>query len=314
MAHALAQTAQTLFHVWFQLIKSPYRQDVSTHPHFLLEHQDLNSFAGRESSGSSVSRSFSKGFLTSSSALAFRLVRMSTEGAPGRLLPGLNWEPLTQRLNQLERLHAHCSRQSIPPTLPVANNIFPNSSPRSSQEHFMHEIRLYQRINLQAKITLGYSRAITVLNRELQSLSETEPRSPPAPKLCYSEGNLSFASLASPEQSIFASTLQSFIDRAGLEKAVDILERETSALPVSSSSPSYTPPDPKLIETLPMPPPPPPSIISASNSHSSSSAIRYSPYDIAWGIDAPRWSGRGGKLKCDECRRAKRGWQVDSPP
>lgn len=232
---------------------------------------------------------------------------------PEHPTPGLNFEALTQRLNELERLFAQTSRQHIPQTPSAADKVPPNSSHCSTQEHSTHEMRLCQRINFHAKIRLGYSLGIAVLNRELHSLKETEPHPPLAPKSYYDEGTLPSTLLASPEQSIFANTLQSVVHQVGLAKAVDILERATppNALAGSSSPPSSSLHDPKLIETVPMSPP---LIVSRSNSHSSSSTVRYSPYDMALNIDAPRWSGRGGKFKCDECRRAKRGWLVHSPP
>jgi len=60
------------------------------------------------------------------------------------------------------------------PPPPYMDDIFRDFSLSPPQEYLAHEVRLYQRINFQAKVRLGYGKAIAVLQRELEGAQEYE--------------------------------------------------------------------------------------------------------------------------------------------
>ena len=112
----------------------------------------------------------------------------------------------------------------IPPPPYIDSDIFRDFSLSSPQDYFIHETRLYQRINYQAKIRLGYGKAISVLQRELEQSPSygaiirpyqiDQPDSLPdlSPLIPNSEARL------------FADTVRALVDIIGLQRACHLLE------------------------------------------------------------------------------------------
>src|SRR5208282_2423934 len=115
---------------------------------------------------------------------------------------------------------------------PPPGDIYTDFSLTSPQEYFAHETRLYQRINFQAKIRLGYGKAISVLQRELDGSQEyirlTRPYQIDQPD------NLPMLSPLIPnsEARLFADTVRALVDIIGLQRACHLLENaEVAEIP-----------------------------------------------------------------------------------
>src|SRR6266496_112617 len=112
----------------------------------------------------------------------------------------------------------------IPPPPPYIDDIFKDFSLTSPQEYFAHESRLYQRINYQAKIRLGYGKAISVLQRELDGSQEYERLT--RPYQIDQPDNLPLLSPLIPnsEARLFADTVRALVDIIGLQRSCHLLE------------------------------------------------------------------------------------------
>jgi hypothetical protein len=112
----------------------------------------------------------------------------------------------------------------IPPPPPYIDDIYKDFSLTSPQEYFAHETRLYQRINFQAKIRLGYGKAISVLQRELDGSQEYERLT--RPYQIDQPDNLPLLSPLIPnsEARLFADTVRALVDIIGLQRACHLLE------------------------------------------------------------------------------------------
>jgi len=111
-----------------------------------------------------------------------------------------------------------------PPPPPYADETFKDFSQCSPQEYFHHETRLYQRINFHAKIRLGYGKAISVLQRELEQSAHCEGVI--RPYQIDQPTNLPNLSPLIPnsEARLFADTVRALVDIIGLQTAVHVLE------------------------------------------------------------------------------------------
>jgi hypothetical protein len=111
----------------------------------------------------------------------------------------------------------------MPPTLPPPpyverDDIFKDFSHVSPQEYFVHETRLYQRVNYHAKIRLGYGKAISVLQRELEDVANYERII--RPYQIDQPENLPPLSPLIPnsEARLFADTIKALVDIIGLQR------------------------------------------------------------------------------------------------
>jgi hypothetical protein len=111
-----------------------------------------------------------------------------------------------------------------PPPPPYADETFKDFSQCPPQEYFHHETRLYQRINFHAKIRLGYGKAISVLQRELEQAAHYEGVI--RPYQIDQPTNLPDLSPLIPnsEARLFADTVRALVDIIGLQTAVHVLE------------------------------------------------------------------------------------------
>lgn len=111
-----------------------------------------------------------------------------------------------------------------PPPPPYADETFKDFSQCSPQEYFHHETRLYQRINFHAKIRLGYGKAISVLQRELEQAPHCEgvirPYQIDQPTCLPNLSPL----IPNSEARLFADTVRALVDIIGLQTAVHVLE------------------------------------------------------------------------------------------
>jgi hypothetical protein len=115
------------------------------------------------------------------------------------------------------------SAQPPPPYL-ERDDIFRDFSHTSPQEYFVHETRLYQRINFHAKVRLGYGKAIAVLQRELENSPGYERII--RPYQIDQPENISELSPLIPnsEARLFADTIKALVDILGLQRALHALE------------------------------------------------------------------------------------------
>ena len=120
--------------------------------------------------------------------------------------------------------HYNPSMPLIPPPPPYIDDIYKDFSLTSPQEYFAHETRLYQRINYQAKIRLGYGKAISVLQRELDGSEEYERLT--RPYQIDQPDNLPLLSPLIPnsEARLFADTVRALVDIIGLQRSCHLLE------------------------------------------------------------------------------------------
>lgn len=137
--------------------------------------------------------------------------------------PPLNTQqgaPQRQQYNQ----PMHNPPMLYPPPPPYADETFKDFSQCSPQEYFHHETRLYQRINFHAKIRLGYGKAISVLQRELEQSAHCEGVI--RPYQIDQPTNLPDLSPLIPnsEARLFADTVRALVDIIGLQTAVHVLE------------------------------------------------------------------------------------------
>src|SRR5205814_2619489 len=79
---------------------------------------------------------------------------------------GRQW-PMTPCANNTLTLSCYTASMPLVPPPPYIDDIFMDFSLYSSQHYVVYETRLYQSINFQAKVRLGYGKAISVLQREL---------------------------------------------------------------------------------------------------------------------------------------------------
>ena len=120
--------------------------------------------------------------------------------------------------------HYNPSMPLIPPPPPYIDDIYKDFSLTSPQEYFVHETRLYQRINYQAKIRLGYGKAISVLQRELDGSQEYKRLT--RPYQIDQPDNLPLLSPLIPnsEARLFADTVRALVDIIGLQRSCHLLE------------------------------------------------------------------------------------------
>ena len=93
------------------------------------------------------------------------------------------------------------------------------------QDSFLDETRLYQRINYQAKFRLGYGKAISVLQRELEQSRHYEASI--RIDLPYNLPILSPLSEARP----FSESLHALVDIVGLQRSCHLLENAKIEIP-----------------------------------------------------------------------------------
>jgi hypothetical protein len=115
---------------------------------------------------------------------------------------------------------------SIPlvPPPPYMDDIFRDFSLSPQQEYLALEARLYQRINFQSKVRLGYGRTIAVLQRELEGGQEYEKII--RPYQIDQPDNLPELSPLIPnsEARLFADTVRALVDIIGLQRSCHLLE------------------------------------------------------------------------------------------
>ena len=111
----------------------------------------------------------------------------------------------------------------VPPP-PYMDDIFRDFSLSPPQEYLAHEARLYQRINFQAKVKLGYGKAIAVLQRELEGAPEYGGII--RPYQIDQPDNLPQLSPLIPnsEARLFADTVRALVDIIGLQRSCHLLE------------------------------------------------------------------------------------------
>lgn len=104
------------------------------------------------------------------------------------------------------------------------DDVFRDFSLSPPQEYLAHEARLYQRINFQAKVRLGYGKAIAVLQRELEGGQEYERII--RPYQIDQPDNLPELSPLIPnsEARLFADTVRALVDIIGLQRSCHLLE------------------------------------------------------------------------------------------
>jgi hypothetical protein len=111
----------------------------------------------------------------------------------------------------------------IPPP-PYSEDIFRNFSLCSQQEYLVHESRLYQRINFHTKIRLGYAKAISVLQRELENFPNYEriirPYQIDQPECLPDLSPL----IPISEARLFADTVRALIEIIGMQRSCYLLE------------------------------------------------------------------------------------------
>jgi len=112
----------------------------------------------------------------------------------------------------------------IPPPPYIDSDIFRDFSLSTPQDYFIHETRLYQRINYQAKIRLGYGKAISVLQRELEQSANYEaiirPYQIDQPDSLPDLSPL----IPNSEARLFADTVRALVDIIGLQRSCHLLE------------------------------------------------------------------------------------------
>jgi hypothetical protein len=111
----------------------------------------------------------------------------------------------------------------IPPP-PYVDDISRDFSLCSPTEYMVHEARLYQRINFHAKVRLGYGKAISVLQRELEGGRDYQPLI--RPYQIDQPEDLPYLSPLIPnsEARLFADTVRALVDIIGLQRACQVLE------------------------------------------------------------------------------------------
>ena len=137
----------------------------------------------------------------------------------------------------------------IPPMPYLDSDIFRDYSLNSPQDYFLHETRLYQRINYQAKTRLGYAKAISVLHMELEKSSEYEATILPY-QIDRPDNLPSLRHLISNSGArLFADTVRALVAIIGLQRACHLLENaEIEEIPGIRYE----------IQRVPIPSPPPP--------------------------------------------------------
>lgn len=174
-------------------------------------------------------------------------------------------------------------------------------SPLPNPERIIH---LCGRLNYQTQIRLGYAEAISVLYRHLEDLPN------------QSSGiNLSSFIPSSDIRSL-PEKLELLVDALGLETSVIVLENAsihrgvtTHDLGGSSGGIDEQPVDNSRGPSG-EPFPRAPSLLGAASRTRS-----YATHGTSTNCDRQnhrRRPGRGGAFRCDQCRKAKRGWQVVS--
>jgi len=124
----------------------------------------------------------------------------------------------------------------------------------------VHESRLYQRINFHTKVRLGYGKAISVLQRELEGGREYQPLIRPY-EIDQPE-NLPHLSPLIPnsEARLFADTVRALVDIIGLQRACQVLEaakvNEIPGIRYEIQRVRIPPKQPIPIQPIPMQPPP----------------------------------------------------------
>lgn len=186
----------------------------------------------------------------------------------------------------------HAPMPLIPPPPPYMDDIFRDFSLCSPQEFFVHETRLYQRINFQAKIRLGYGKAISVLQRELDNSQEYERIT--RPYQIDQPDNLPSLSPLIPnsEARLFADTVRALVDIIGLQRSCHLLENaKVEEIPgiryeiQRVTIPSRVSPIPLEAESVPIPPSMMPEIgpFARPRSDSVASATSSAPTMYSWG-------------------------------
>jgi hypothetical protein len=180
-----------------------------------------------------------------------------------------------------------------PPPPPYQDDIFKDFSQCNQQEYFLHEARLYQRINFHSKIRLGYGKAISVLQRQLEESQEYQRII--RPYQIDQPTNLPELSPLIPnsEARLFADTVRALVDIIGLQRSVHVLETakvgdvpgikyEIQRVPIPSRN---TPPIPLEPEFIPIEQPKPAEIgpFARSRTNSFSSMASTSPTSGSWG-------------------------------
>ena len=129
--------------------------------------------------------------------------------------------------NQKQQLYWAPTRPAnvaVPSVLPPSYDIFTDFHLSPSQEYLAHEARLYQLINFQAKVRLGYGKAIAVLQRALEGAPDfggiIRPYQVDQPD------NLPQLSPLIPnsEARLFANTVRALVDIIGLQRSCHVLE------------------------------------------------------------------------------------------
>jgi len=111
-----------------------------------------------------------------------------------------------------------------PPPPPYLDDTFKDFSQLPQQEYLAHEARLYQRINYNAKVRLGYGKAVAVLHRHLEDLPEYERIIRPY-QIDQPEDLPALSPLIpNSEARLFADTVRGLVDIIGLQRSVHILE------------------------------------------------------------------------------------------
>ena len=118
---------------------------------------------------------------------------------------------------------AHVPVPFVPPP-PYMDDIFRDFSLSPPQEYLAHQDRLYQRIDFQVKLRLGYGKAIAVLQRELDGAQEYKRII--RPYQIDQPDDLPQLSPLIPnsEARLFADTVRALVDIIRLQRSCHLLE------------------------------------------------------------------------------------------
>lgn len=175
-----------------------------------------------------------------------------------------------------------------PIIFPYGEDVFKNFTQCSLKNYLVHETLLYQRIEFHAKVRLGYSKAIWVLQRELERFQAHQDVIFPY-RIDQPEDLPPLRTLLSnPAARSYSETLRMLVDAIGLQKAASILENAKSPefpecryqiqaqLPHSSN--------PLDLETTPERPKSP-KAVPISHRRSSLASSLFSPYSLDCPLD-----------------------------
>jgi hypothetical protein len=185
----------------------------------------------------------------------------------------------------------------LPPPPPYQDDIFKDFSQCNPQEYFVLEGRLYQRINFHAKIRLGYGKAISVLQKQLEESQDYQRII--RPYQIDQPTNLPELSPLIPnsEARLFADTVRALVDIIGLQKSVHILETakvgdvpgikyEIQRVPIPSRNTPPIPLEPEFI-TIEQPKPSEIGPFARSRSDSFNSVATTAVSADTWGSSIP---------------------------